>query len=95
MLNYPVAIACINVVAVLVKFLGLGDGGMRSDEVSIDAPQTFAALVASAMDNNACPPAANLSLDGVSCEGLDIASTIDAYQKEFLVCDSSVFEDMF
>ncbi|KAG7400587.1 hypothetical protein PHYBOEH_005110 [Phytophthora boehmeriae] len=46
MKNYPLAIACINVVGVLTELLGFGDAGTHSEGCSLNAMKTFSLLIA-------------------------------------------------
>lgn len=46
MKNYPLAIACINVVGVLTEMLGFGDAGTHSEGCSLNAMKTFSLLIA-------------------------------------------------
>jgi len=50
MKNYPLAIACINVVATLVEMFGFGDAGSHSDGCSNFAPKTFVLFVANEVE---------------------------------------------
>nr|CCA25075.1 conserved hypothetical protein [Albugo laibachii Nc14] len=52
MKNYPLAVACINVVSVLTETLGFGDGGSHLHESSINALKTFFQLIAAAIDSS-------------------------------------------
>lgn len=52
MKNYPLAVACINVVSVLTETLGFGDGGSHTHESSLNALKTFFQLIAAAIDSS-------------------------------------------
>ncbi|OQS00876.1 hypothetical protein THRCLA_05831 [Thraustotheca clavata] len=86
MKNYPFAIACINVAATLVEFLGIGDAGTHFDGCVAAAPKTFVTFIANEAEKKVETPRKSLY------------GTIGQYQSwEDLVGDSinTVFEDMF
>ncbi|EQC37240.1 hypothetical protein SDRG_05465 [Saprolegnia diclina VS20] len=90
--NYPFAIACINVVATLVEFLGIGDAGSHFDGCVSSAPKTFVAFIANDVEKKG---------DATSSNALSRASlhaSLSQYQTwDDLTGDviNTVFEDMF
>ncbi|OQR84747.1 hypothetical protein ACHHYP_12989 [Achlya hypogyna] len=86
--NYPFAIACINVVATLVEFLGIGDAGSHFDGCVSAAPKTFVAFIAADVEKRGDAVLSRVSLH---------ASLVQYQSWDDLVADSinTVFEDMF
>lgn len=94
-LNYPVAIACINVVALVVKMLGLGDGGLRSDGCSVNAPQAFASFVANDIDQPVQLPTRFVQIRSTQSTGLNPSELLQTYESQLLNCENVIFEEIF
>ncbi|DBA04485.1 TPA: hypothetical protein N0F65_010081 [Lagenidium giganteum] len=90
MKNYPLAIACINVVAILTETLGFGDAGSHSEGCSLNAMKTYVYLIAKTVDKRK---------DDDESERLSTTSrSLDSYETwEEIVAEpeNHVFEDMF
>lgn len=105
MLNYPVAIACINVVIVLVNIFRIDNGDRRSkaQSHSWSASTAFVAFVASAVEQSQDTSSTysmtkknttdvTTDLDG---RELDYLNLVHEYEQNFLTCDNVVFEQIF
>uniref|UniRef100_K3WB85 ELMO domain-containing protein n=1 Tax=Globisporangium ultimum (strain ATCC 200006 / CBS 805.95 / DAOM BR144) TaxID=431595 RepID=K3WB85_GLOUD len=89
MKNYPLAIACINVSAVLVETLGFGDAGTHSAGCSLNAMKTFVHLIAQTV---ARAPYDRERAASVSTRALSSYASWDEIVGE---ADNHVFEDIF
>lgn len=89
MKNYPLAIACINVSAVLTETLGFGDAGTHSAGCSLNAMKTFVHLIAQTV---AHAPYDRERAASVSTRALSSYGSWDEIVGE---ADNHVFESIF
>ncbi|RLN96771.1 hypothetical protein BBJ28_00011043 [Nothophytophthora sp. Chile5] len=90
MKNYPLAIACINVSAILTETLGFGDAGAHSEGCSTNAMKTFSHLIAQSVGNSRSPKRPRAA-DWASRP----LSTYQSWQEIVDEPDNHVFESIF
>ncbi|GLD99933.1 hypothetical protein PINS_up008661 [Pythium insidiosum] len=88
MKNYPLAIGCINVVAILTETIGFGDAGSHSEGCSPNATKTFVRLLA----NTVTTIPAEESRSSAVEKPLDTFSNWEDIVDE---AENHVFEDIF
>lgn len=90
MKNYPLAIACINVTAVLTETLGFGDAGTHSAGCSVNAMKTFVHLIGQTVAR--APYERDRTASVTSTRAL---VSFDSWEEIVGEADNHVFEDIF
>lgn len=94
MKNYPLAIACINVAAVLTETLGFGDAGSHSAGCLANATTTYVHLIGQSVAHS--PPSSGSRIDRtVSVTAPRSLASYTSWDEIVGDADNHVFEDIF
>jgi hypothetical protein len=99
MKNYPLAIGCINVVAILTETLGFGDAGSHSEGCSPNAMKTYVRFIAASVSEPtqrmAPRPTGRREIDSRSSMSGNALQSLETWDDIVGEADNYVFEEMF